>query len=191
MRSKLLGVVATAFVMGSMVGAPLASAHHDEDALTLYGKITDFEKTDTGDEGPSKGDELSVAYDLYSTDHEAAGDGDGTCEVVEFEEGDGGAHGHGYSASHEGANFEADCANVFRLDDGDIDVEGTITDEDFKAGALEFDIVGGSDEYSDAAGVAVIEFVRHHKSHSASHEDGASDDHGHDAPIFKVTFDFD
>lgn len=209
MRRKLISVVATAFALGTLVGAPVASAAHDGDSLTLFGKITDFDKTDNGDEGMSEGDEISFAYDLYEDRHSEAGDGDGTCEVVEFDAGDGEGEGHGhdgYSASnnhgHDDVSFEADCAAVFNTDDGGIDVEGTVTDSDFEDKKVELDIVGGSGDFDDAGGVAVIEFFDHHRSHSAQH---AGDDHGggadddddahedgseHKAPVFKVTFDF-
>lgn len=179
---KLAAVVTSTLVLGGLLGtAPAAWADHgDLEDFTVYAKITDFEKEDNGKEGWSEGDEISFEADLYEDRHERAGDADGMCEMLEVNKDD--------------KEFEADCNVLFDLDDGELEVAGTIDEGDFEDHEITLPIKGGTGDYDAAEGDVTFEPLRHHAHHDGGHDEG----HGHDgdngdhrAPIIKVSVDFD
>jgi hypothetical protein len=170
--------------------SPAAWAHSHSNGLDdfkLTGEFTDFDFDDTGKEGPSEGDTVTFAMDLFDEDGDEAGDGDGTCELTEVDR-----------SEHE---FSADCESVFHLDDGDLEMDGEVTDEDFKNEEVTQDITGGSDDYDDASGTVTFTPADddgeggHHHAHSsgysarnAGHGHGG---HGHGHGNHKVDIDVD
>jgi hypothetical protein len=151
-------------------GASDGGSHHKGDGdFTLFGRFTDFEKEDNGKEGWSEKDVVTFAYDLFDRGGRA-GDGDGSCTITELDKDD-----------HE---FAADCEQVFDLEDGNLDLEGTITDEDFKAGEIVLDIVDGSGDYKDADGTVTFTKAEghgggHHKNRTMSGSHGDDKDGHH------------
>ena len=173
---RKLAIVVASALLGGLVGAPSALAGEDDD-FTLSGRFTEFDREDNGDRGWSEGDEVDFAFDLFDGRHDA-GDGDGTCVITELD--------------RRKRDFAADCEVTFDLEDGDkLDMEGEVTDEDFRKGKVVLDVVGGSGDYDDASGKATFTGGRGHRrgghahghSVSAMHADGWSDrgdrgDHG-------------
>ncbi|MGH9001266.1 MAG: hypothetical protein ACRDY7_17960 [Acidimicrobiia bacterium] len=202
MRRHCAIVIAAAVVGGMAIASPSAWADHDD--FTVFGKITDFDKTDKGDDGPSEDDVVTVKADLYDTDHDDAGEALSKCVVTEFEgdrdhkggdhhSGGMSAYDHGDDGDHGDFEFSADCWAGFKLDDGKILASGEITGESFEDGEFTFDIEDGNGDYDDAEGTVEIEFLsRHGKHHSQAYEamDHGDGDHHH-APIFKASFEFD
>jgi hypothetical protein len=134
---------------GLTVASPAAWAERGSaDDFTVYGKFTDFDYDDNGKDGKSKGDVLTFAYDLYERGGQA-GAGDGTCVITELDR-----------ADHD---FAADCEQTFHLDGGTIDMEGTVTDEDFRNGEVVMDIVDGTGDYRDAGGTVTFTKAGDHK----------------------------
>lgn len=188
---RLTAVVASGLLLGGVVmTSPAAWAHSHSNGLDdfkLTGEFTDFDFDDTGKEGPSEGDTVTFAMDLFDEDGDEAGDGDGTCELTEVDR-----------SEHE---FSADCESVFHLDDGDLEMEGEVTDEDFKNEEVTQDITGGSDDYDDASGTVTFTPADdngdgdggHHHAHgyraqNAGHGDGG---HGPGHGDHKVDIDVD
>ncbi|MGH9023337.1 MAG: hypothetical protein ACRDV9_09620 [Acidimicrobiia bacterium] len=137
-RRTLLAAVATAMLVGGIgVGAPAALAHQRNDDFTLNGRITDFDHQDRGRDGWSAGDKISFEYDFRNE-----GDGDGVCKITKLDRND-----------HE---FEADCVATFDLDHGTLDLEGTITDDDFRHHNVSLDVVDGTGHYRNAEGTATL-----------------------------------
>lgn len=177
---RRLAVVAASVLVLVGAAAPTASADHT-DKLVVFAKVTDVDKQDNGSEGLSKGDEVAFEYDLFSKDHDEVGDGTALCEVTK-------AHGDDHQ-------FESTCKALFALEDGKMDgkikTAGDVTGDDLEDGKFVFKITGGTGDFEDAEGKAVIELLheRHHP-HAANH------DHGKDRPghgkhlVAKVTFTF-
>lgn len=199
---KFVVVFASVVLLGAMSAGPAAWADHGEDDLTVFAKVTDVEKEDHGDEGPSEGDKLSLEADLFDEDWEDAGTSEAECVVTKFE---GEAHDHEMKAAHAGEDhggekpahpdFAADCESGFDLEDGEIEAAGEITDEDFEDGSITLAITGGEGDFDDAEGEVVIEPLEEeeHAHHAASHDDGGHDDgekDHHGPKAFKVTFHF-
>jgi hypothetical protein len=202
---KFLVLAASLMVIGAFTAAtPAAWADHGVDELVVIGEITDFEKTDNGEEGLSEDDEFAIAYDLFDEDGEEVGAGDGSCVLTKVEKKSKDKHSHsaqdhGKGHGHDHPSFEADCEAIFELDDGDIEVAGTVTDEDFKDGSIVLDITGGSGDFDDAEGEVEIEPLDGHghghgrgHSHSAAGHDGGKDGGKHKGDHkFKATFTFE
>jgi hypothetical protein len=193
---RLTAVVASGLLLsGVVMASPAAWAHQHEsnglDDFKLTGEFTDFDFDDTGEDGPSEGDTVTFAMDLVDEDGDEAGDGDGTCELTEVDR-----------DAHE---FTADCEGVFHLDDGDLEMEGEVTDEDFKNEEVTQDITGGTDAYEDAGGTVTFtpaeedgeshSHGNHHAQsangrHGGGHgSDGHGDGHGHHKVDIDVDFD--
>ncbi len=186
---RLTAVVASGLLLGGVVVAsPAAWAHHDGsnglDDFKLTGEFTDFDFDDTGEEGPSEGDTFTFAMDLTDEDGEEAGDGDGSCELTEVDR-----------DAHE---FAADCESVFHLDNGDLEMSGEVTDEDFRNDEVTQDIDGGTDDFEDASGTVTFSRAEeegdggHHHAMSASgRHGGGQGDHknGHHKVDIDVDFD--
>lgn len=191
---KPTGIVASALLLGGVVVASPAAWAGSDDDFTLTGEFTDFDRKGHGH--PSEGDEFSFAFDLFETDGDDAGDGDGTCELTELD--------------RRHREFAADCEVVFELDHGDLEMEGEVTDEDFEEGKVVLDVVGGTGDYEDAEGKATFRPARHHhKGHGHRHaryeaagggDYGPDHDrghrrghrhHGHDHRDFKVHVELD
>jgi hypothetical protein len=87
---------------------------------------------------------------------------------------------------------------VFHLDDGDLEMSGEVTDEDFRNKEVTEDIDGGTDDYEDASGTVTFTKAEddgdggHHHAMSAgrhgSHGDGG---HGHGHHKVDIDVDFD
>lgn len=176
---RLTAVVASGLLLGGVVmTSPAAWAHGHSNGLDdfkLTGEFTDFDFDDTGRDGPSKGDTVTFAMDLFDEDGDEAGDGDGTCELTKVD--------------REAHEFSADCESVFQLDDGDLEMEGEVTDEDFKNKEVTQDITGGTDDYEDAEGTVTFTPAddngdgghRHAHGYEAQHAgDHGDGGHGHD-----------
>jgi hypothetical protein len=171
---KLAVVVTSGIVLGGMtVGSPSAWAHgHSHGSsgdgdFTVYGRFTDFDKQDNGEEGWSEDDVVTFAYDLFEKGAGRVGDGDGECTITEL--------------NKDEHDFSADCEGVFDLEDGELDLKGTITDEDFKSGEIELDVIGGDGDYRDADGTVTFSKPDHDgKSHDKGsyHTAHAGEDHG-------------
>lgn len=153
---RKLAIVVASALLGGLVGAPSALAGDDED-FTLSGRFTEFDREDNGKHGWSEGDEVDFAFDLFDGRHDA-GDGDGTCVITEFDR-----HDH---------DFAADCEVTFDLEDGELEMEGEVTDDDFRDGKVVLDVVGGSGDYDDADGTAT--FTGRHRDHRGGHAHGHS-----------------
>jgi allene oxide cyclase-like protein len=183
---------------GVVVASPAAWAHqHDSNGLDdfkLTGEFTDFEKDDTGKKGPSEGDTFTIAMDLTDEDGDEAGDGESTCELTRVDR-----------QAHE---FTADCEGIFHLDDGDLEMAGEVTDEDFKNKEVTQDITGGTDAYEDAGGTVTFTPAddhgdgngggHHHAqnvsaNHAGGHGEGGHGEggHGHGNGHHKVDIDVD
>lgn len=150
---KLTALVASATLLGGVLVASPAAWADDDDDFTLTGEFTDFDRD--GDGRPDEGDEFSFEFDLYDDDGDDAGDGDGTCELTEVDRRD--------------REFTADCEVVFDLDDGELEMEGEVTEEDFKDGKIVLDVVDGTDDYDDAKGEATFRSARGHHDHDRDH----------------------
>ncbi len=138
---RKLAIVVTSALQGGLVGAPSALAGEDDD-FTLSGRSTEFDREDNGDRGWSEGDKVDFAFDLFDG-RDDAGDGDGECVITELDRGE--------------RSFAADCDVTFDLEDGDtLDMEGEVTDEDFREGEVVLDVVGGSGGYDNASGKATF-----------------------------------
>ena len=169
---RLTAVVASGILLGGVVMAsPAAWADHSNglDDFKLTGEFTDFDFDDTGKDGPSEGDTVTFAMDLFDEDGDEAGDGDGTCELTDVNR-----------KEHE---FSADCESVFHLDDGDLEMEGEVTDEDFRNKEVTQDITGGSDDYKKASGTVTFtpaddEGGHHGHRHSSGYEAQHAGSHG-------------
>jgi len=170
---RLTAVVASGILLGGVVmTSPAAWAHSGSNGLDdfkLAGEFTDFDFDDTGKDGPSKGDTVTFAMDLFDEDGDEAGDGDGTCELTDVNRGE-----------HE---FSADCESVFHLDDGDLEMEGEVTDEDFRNKEVTQDITGGTDDYDDADGTVTFTPAddnggHHGHRHSSGYESQNAGGHG-------------
>lgn len=170
---RLTAVVASGILLGGvMMTSPAAWAHSGSNGLDdfkLTGEFTDFDFDDTGKDGPSKGDTVTFAMDLFDEDGDEAGDGDGTCELTDVNR-----------SEHE---FSADCESVFHLHDGDLEMEGEVTDEDFRNKEVTQDITGGTDDYDDADGTVTFtpaddEGGHHGHSHSSGYEVQHAGGHG-------------
>ena len=173
---RKLAIVVTSALLGGLVGAPSALAGEDDD-FTLSGRFTEFDREDNGDRGWSEGDEVDFAFDLFDG-RDDAGDGDGTCVITKFDRGE--------------RDFAADCDVTFDLEDGDtLNMEGEVTDEDFREGEVVLDVVGGSGAYDGASGTSTFTGGGHRRgghSHghgvAAMHAGGWGDrgdkDHGED-----------
>lgn len=201
MRKLAVAVASVLALVGALVGtaAPAAWADHPGDTLEVVAKFTDFEKKDLGEKGPDKGDVVMFAYKLFSStgDHkyEKVGHGGGGCVLTEVDV--------------EEHVFDSACKAVFALEDGKIVTVGTVSHEDMEDGRISLPVVGGTDDYADAEGKAVIEFVDHgkhgdahpHGVSVASHHEGGDGDmkhgdgkHGkgdHGMGLAKVTFVFE
>lgn len=161
---RKLAIVVTSALLGGLVGAPSALAGEDDD-FTLSGRFTEFDREDNGDRGWSEGDEVDFAFDLFDG-RDDAGDGDGTCVITELDRGK--------------RDFAADCDVTFDLEDGDtLDMEGEVTDEDFREGEVVLDVVGGSGDYDDASGKATFTGSGHRRGgHAHGHSVSAMNDKG-------------
>ncbi|MGH2688313.1 MAG: allene oxide cyclase barrel-like domain-containing protein [Actinomycetota bacterium] len=163
MRKLAVAAASVLALVGALVGpaAPAAWADHPGDTLEVVAKFTDFDKKDLGDKGPSEGDVISFAYKLLKStgDHEfeKVGHGGGGCLLTEVDVDD-----------HV---FDSACKAVFALEDGKIVTVGTVSNEDMEKGKISMPIVAGTDDYADAEGKAVIEFVDHGK-HGDAHPHG-------------------
>lgn len=177
-KRKLTALVALA-LGGGMIFSPAAWAgdDRDDDHFRLTADITDVEKDDHGKSGPSEGDEYTIEFDLFDRGGRA-GDGVGTCELVKVDRGD--------------REFEADCEGTLELDDGDLELEGTITDEDFDDEKIVLDVVDGTGDYRDAEGRATFEPAGDHdrgRGHYRGHNDRSHHDRG--GRDLKITVDLD
>ncbi|MGH9038381.1 MAG: allene oxide cyclase barrel-like domain-containing protein, partial [Acidimicrobiia bacterium] len=166
---RLTAVVASGLLLGGVVlASPAAYADHSKglDDFKLTGEFTDFDFDDTGKDGPSRGDTVTFAMDLFDDDGDEAGDGDGTCELTKV--------------NREDHEFSADCESVFHLDDGDLEMEGEVTDEDFKNKEVTQDITGGTDDYDEASGTVTFTPADDHGDGGHRHAHGYSAQHaGH------------
>lgn len=167
MKRTLSALVVSSVVIGGGFAVPsVASAHGERaDHFTLTADITAVEHEDHGHEGPSKGDVYTFEYDLADHDGADAGTGASVCELVEVDRHD-----------HE---WKADCEGTLDLDGGQLELEGTVTDEDMDAGEAVLDVVGGTGDYEDAAGTATVAHLgEHHGDGGHMHAQHA----GHPAP---------
>ena len=165
---RLTALVASGILLGGVVVAsPAAWADHGLKDFELTGEFTDFEGDDNGRRGPSEGDRFDFEMDLFDDDGDDAGDGDGTCRLTEVD--------------RRHRDFTADCSATFRLDDGDLEMEGEVTDEDFRKRKVVLDITGGSDKYDDADGTVTFRPERRggHGKHGRHHAASAGDPDGH------------
>jgi len=195
---KMASLFASALVLGGVsVVSPVAWAHGDD--LTVFAKVTHFEKTDNGREGPSEGDEYSFTADLFDEHWSDAGTSDGDCVLAEVE--------------HEDGDLTADCTIAFDLDGGDIKAAGPVSDDDFHH-QFTLPISEGTGDHQGAEGEVTIERLRRdddhghghhgyhatqddgpdghegHDRHDGDDHDDHDDHHGHGGDhIFKVTFD--
>lgn len=146
---KLTGVVASVLLLGGVVVASPAAWAGSDDDFKLTGEFTDFDRDGHG--RPSEGDEFSFAFDLFDDDGDDAGDGDGTCELTDVD--------------RRHREFTADCEVVFDLDDGKLQMEGEVTEEDFKRRKIVLDVVDGTGDYDGAEGKATFRSAGHHQRH--------------------------
>ena len=183
---KLAALVASGLLLGGVIVASPAAWAHGLDDFELTGEFTDFEGDDNGRDGPSEGDTFDFKMDLFDEDGDEAGDGDGTCELTDVNRKD-----------HE---FTAECSATFNLDDGDLDMEGEVTDEDFRNREVVLDITGGSGDYGDADGTVTFTPAHdrggrhgHHHANSAGarHGGGHGGHGGHKDGKHKVDIDVD
>lgn len=70
--------------------------------------------------------------------------------------------------------FAADSDVNFNLDDGDLDMEGEITDEDFREGEIVLDVVDGTDAYEDADGTATFSGAHGRRGGKGHHQMAAA-----------------
>lgn len=161
---RKMSLLASAVVLGLVaVASPAAWASGDH--LTVFAKVTHFEKTDNGKDGPSKGDEYSFAADLFDEDWSDAGTSGGDCILTEVE--------------RQEQEFTANCKIGFDLHGGDIRAAGEVRDDDFHHHKITLPIRGGTGDYQGAEGKVTIERLRrgdHHEHHGYE----ATDDDGHD-----------
>src|SRR5918996_1058970 len=115
---KVTALVASGLLLGGVIVASPAAWANGLDDFELTGEFTDFDGDDNGRDGPSEGDTFDFKMDLFDEDGDEAGDGDGTCELTDV--------------NREDREFTADCSATFNLDDGDLEMEGEVTDEDFR-----------------------------------------------------------
>lgn len=181
---RLTAVVASGLLLGGfVVASPAAWAGDSNDDFDLIGEFTDFDGDDTGRNGPSEGDEFSIEMDLFETDWDDAGDGDGTCELTEVNRRD--------------REFTADCEGVFHLDDGDLEMEGEVTEDDFRDKEIVLDITGGTDDYEDADGTVTFtprddhhgKGGHHHAQNAGGHDGGRRHKGGNHKVDIEVDFD--
>ena len=191
---RLTAVVASGLLLGGFVlASPAAWADHGSsnglEDFDLTGEITDAEKDDTGDKGPSEGDTFTVKMDLVDEHGDEAGDGEGTCEATEVDR-----------DAHE---FTADCEGVFHLDGDDLAMSGQITQDDFKDKEIVMDIDGdvSTGDYEGAAGT--VTFTRaedhgdggHHahsvRTYDHSGDGGGGHDKGHGHHKVDIAVDFE
>jgi allene oxide cyclase-like protein len=188
--------VTTATVL-ALVGAtaPAAWAHDDGGTLEVIAKFTKFDAKDVGDKGPSEGDFVLFGYKLFTKtgDHgfDPAGHGGGGCKLTDVDLED-----------HE---IDSMCKAVFALDGGKIVTAGEVSHADLEDGRITLGIAGGTGDYADAEGEAVIEFIDHGDhphdgahAHSVAHKGQGMDGNmhhggkdGHGMGLAKVTFIFD
>ncbi len=163
---------------GGVIYSPAAWANsgHDHDRFKLTADITDVEKDDNGKDGPSEGDVYTLEFDL--SDHDGdAGDGDGTCELVKVDRQD--------------REFEADCEGTLDLDDGKLELEGTITDDDFDDRKVVLEVVDGTGDYEDAEGTATFEPAGDHHDRDRHGDYHGNHDGRDNGPDFKIEVDLD
>lgn len=200
-------VFASVVLLGAVTLAPPVAGAHEgapDDELTLYGVVTDFDREDHGKDGFGEGDVLKVSSDLFDEDGADAGKSRSACEVTEYDDG-GEVHAHHDGENHhENIEFAADCRAGFKLDDGAILAAGQITEEDLDDGVFTFDIKKGNGDFEDAEGTVDVEFL-YEEGHTHAHDVAAmhagedhgdgdhaeGEDHGHEAPRFKLTFHFE
>lgn len=91
--------------------------------------------------GWGEGDEISSRFDLFHH-QEQAGDGDGLCTITRYDR-----HTRGFTAA---------CTGIFNLDAGTLDLAGEVTDEAFRTQEIILDVVGGTERFKDAKGVATV-----------------------------------
>lgn len=144
MRKLTIGLCALALSGGPLVAPPAALAGDDD--LTLTGTVTDFDRTDRGDRGPSEGDAWSVRFDL-TDDGDDAGTGVSRCVLTDVDR-----------SEHE---FTARCFKALDLGDGKIRAAGTVTQDDLKDGEVSLPITGGTGDYEDAHGEITTELKGH------------------------------
>ncbi|MGH8989968.1 MAG: allene oxide cyclase barrel-like domain-containing protein [Acidimicrobiia bacterium] len=186
----MTALVASAVLFGGFIVASPAAWANGLDDFELTGEFTDFESDDTGRDGPSEGDTFDFKMDLFDEDGDDAGEGDGTCELTDVNRRD--------------REFTADCEAVFNLDDGDLEMEGEVTDEDFSNREVVLDITGGTDDYDDAEGTVTFTPAddhhgkggRYHSTHAdhgghGGHGDHGDRDHGDRRGDHKVDIDVD
>ena len=177
---RLTAVVASGLLVGGVVMAsPAAWADHPNglDDFKLTGEITDFEGDDTGRDGPSEGDTFTIDMDLFDKHGDDAGDGEGTCKATHVD--------------RQKREFTADCEGVFHLDDGDLEMEGEVTEDDFRDRRIVLDITGGTDDYEHADGTVTFTPADDHgkgghrhaqggyeAQHAGDHGDGGHGGHG-------------
>lgn len=167
-------LIASGLMVGGLVSSSPAAWARSSDDFTLTGKITDFDKEDRGEKGPSKGDELSLAYDLFDRG-DKAGEGSGSCVLVEVD--------------RDEHKFTAYCRGLLDLEDGAITMAGKITEDDFQGDGVALPITGGTGDYKDAEGEVRFEHGGgdgHGGQHSAQSKDGKRH-----SPEFKVIVDLD
>lgn len=203
---NLAMLAAAALVLGTTGGVP-AWADHAHDDLVVLATVTDFDKQDQGEEGPSEGDRFRYEADLTDEAGDDAGDSRGGCVLTDRNDHQG-WHGHMSTMGHgddQDADLVARCFAGFALDDGKLFIGGTAEREDFEDHSVTFPIKGGKGDYEDAQGEATVEILGHdeghhkgkdHGHHHASYRPAGHGDHGehrdhHDGPHFKVTFDFE
>jgi hypothetical protein len=177
---RRLAVLVTTGLMlgGSSIAAPPASAHHDHHKdFSLTGRFTDFDKEDHGQDGPRKGDRYTFGFDLLDDGHDA-GNGDGDCVLTEV--------GDKHDDNHDGRgrDFTARCNVVLKLDDGDLELEGKVTRDDFRDGEVTLPIVDGTDEFDGADGDVTFKPADDHHDRKSHHR-------GHDDHEFKVDVNLD
>lgn len=141
-RTRSVVVTTSMLIAGLGAGAPAALANQRHDNFTLNGRITDVDRQDNGREGWSEGDRITFRYDFRNE-----GDGDGVCRIVKLDRRD--------------REFKADCRATFDLDHGRLDLEGTITDDDFRHHDVSLDVVDGTGRYRNAGGTATLRKADH------------------------------
>lgn len=203
---KLAMFAASALALGTISATPAWADHAEDDGhddLVVLATVTEFDKQDDGEEGPSAGDSFRYKADLADKEGEDTGHSKGKCVLTDGK--DGGDHGDKSSPHHgkekEHSDLVAQCVAGFALDEGELFISGCADKDDFEDGKVSFPVMGGKGKYEDAEGKATVKILHHGegKDHGEHHAVSRPADHGdegedgghHDGPHFKVTFDFE
>lgn len=142
-----LGLMAFAFVAGSL-SLTAASAHDDDDgALELTAESNQYKQFDVGKKGLSLGDSYVFSDDVWM-DGKRVGSLDGSCVVTRVK---GTAH-------HE------QCTVTVSLPNGQMTSQGAIAFDKNFHNKFTIAITGGTDDYAGVDGEAHVKFLSETKS---------------------------